>query len=312
MARRAVRDCAIAAAVCGLLASACGDDASDDSADVDAGAVDTDDDDDDETDTDDVPDASGFVVTPFADAEFVPAAPGVPDGPAVAFLWGDPATGPVAYLLRISPGGGVGPHTHSSRYDAISLGPGWRHWLAGEAEEDIVTHPAFTYVSQPAGQVHTDECEGPDDCFFFLYMPEVFDFMPAPDPDPVEDVGEYRVIEPDDRTFVPAIPDLPEGPQVAIASGDPDAGPVAYFLELPPGWQSGMHTHTSDYHAITLGADSRHWLLGEDESDAAPLDALTYWYQPSTVPHDDACDGSEACLAFLVMPGPIDIVPHEQ
>ena len=41
-----------------------------------------------------------MIVTPFQDAKFVPVDPTQSDGPQIAVLWGDPAKGPSAMLLK--------------------------------------------------------------------------------------------------------------------------------------------------------------------------------------------------------------------
>lgn len=42
------------------------------------------------------PVSDAMIVTPFADAKFTPVNPALPDGPEIAVLRGDPATGKLA------------------------------------------------------------------------------------------------------------------------------------------------------------------------------------------------------------------------
>ena len=93
-----------------------------------------------------------------------------------------------------------------------------------------------------------------------------------------------------------------------LVSGDPKTGPVAFIVEIPPGGTAGLHSHTSEYHAIVVGGAPAHWLPHEkNEGEAQAVG--TYWFQPGGYVHGDRCTGATPCHAFLMMPKPLDVKP---
>jgi quercetin dioxygenase-like cupin family protein len=108
----------------------------------------------------------------------------------------------------------------------------------------------------------------------------------------------------EDVTFSPAIPNLPDGPQLAVLWGDPSTGPSAMLLTLKRG-ALPLHTHTSDYHLVVLRGKMKHWGVGQTEADAKPLGPGSYWFQPGNIVHGDACLDEE-CLVHIVWSGKRD------
>jgi hypothetical protein len=103
-----------------------------------------------------------MVVVPFEDASFGPVSPALPLGPQLAVLWGDPASGPSAMLLKL----GRGPvplHTHTADYHLVVLAGAMKHWGAGESEAEAPELGPGSYWFQPGGQAHGDACLA-DEC----------------------------------------------------------------------------------------------------------------------------------------------------
>lgn len=111
------------------------------------------------------------IVIPFENAKFIPLDPKDPgngkDGYAV--LWGDPATGPSHMLFRFGKmvGGDDPMHAHSSDYQAVVLKGIAKHWVKGKTEADATPLGPGGYWSQPAGQLHADNCVV-DECLLFV------------------------------------------------------------------------------------------------------------------------------------------------
>jgi hypothetical protein len=114
------------------------------------------------------------------DAKFVSADPRDPaHSPQVAFVAGDPATGPVAFLLKSK--GTTPPHYHSSDYWLVTLEGTTKHYLKGK-EADAKENPPGTTWFQPGGdvaQAHVDECLTESGCTYFIVMDKKNDFIPA-------------------------------------------------------------------------------------------------------------------------------------
>ena len=106
--------------------------------------------------------------------------------------------------------------------------------------------------------------------------------------------------------WFPIDPKNPEGPQLAVASGDPQKGPSAVYLKLKKG-SAGIHSHTADYHAVLVSGTARHW-DGEDGSQAKELNAGSYWFQPGKKDHGDECVSDE-CVIFLQLASKFDFIP---
>ncbi len=111
-------------------------------------------------------DKKKMVVTPFQDARFVPVDPKQPDGPQLAVLWGDPAKGPSAMLLRLKKGEGR-LHVHSSDYHLTLLQGTMKHWSEGEQEADAKPLGPGSYWFQPGNLAHGDSCLS-DECLMFV------------------------------------------------------------------------------------------------------------------------------------------------
>ena len=103
-----------------------------------------------------------MVVTPFEEAVFVPVNPDLPEGPQLSVLWGDPATGPSAMLLRLKRGP-IPLHTHSSDYHLVVLRGTMKHWGEGQLEAGAKPLGPGSYWFQPGDKVHGDSCLT-DDC----------------------------------------------------------------------------------------------------------------------------------------------------
>lgn len=126
--------------------------------------------------------AQPMVVVPIEEARFEPVDPRQPAGPQIAVLWGDPAKGPSAILLKI--GKGEGPmHYHSSDYHLSLLRGEMKHWAAGEREPDAEVLKPGSYWFQPGGQAHADSCLT-DECLMFVQWADRRDGFLADEPGP--------------------------------------------------------------------------------------------------------------------------------
>jgi len=96
-----------------------------------------------------------MIVTPRAAIDFTPLFAGAPDGPAIAILRGDPATGPSEMLMRMPRGDGV-PHVHTSDYSLIVLEGRMTHVAQGG--KDLRELGPGSYWFQPGGEAHVDSC----------------------------------------------------------------------------------------------------------------------------------------------------------
>ena len=113
----------------------------------------------------------------------------------------------------------------------------------------------------------------------------------------------------DDAKFAPLDLEHPGGNQFAMLWGDPMKGPSAMLVKFKKG-VSSLHYHSTDYHLAVIQGTMKHWVEREREEDAKPLEAGSYWFQPSKQPHADACLTDE-CLTFVYWLDKRDYIPAE-
>jgi quercetin dioxygenase-like cupin family protein len=254
------------------------------------------------------PDTGGYHLNKLADAKYGPLDPNNPKGPEIAVLHGDPQKGG-AFLLKLPPGMKAPVHTHTADYHAVVLSGAPKHWLPG-GDKKAKPLDAGSYWFQPGNQPHGDECTGKDPCVLFLVMTGAFDFAPAPTAKAIaaKDVGKYTLTAKKDAKWGPVDPKQPDGMKMAFVFGDPKTGPVGFMIELPPKANGGIHSHTSDYHAITLEGTPAHWLPHE-KGEGEPVEPGTYWFQPGGYDHGDRCASDKPCRAFVFMDKALDFKP---
>jgi quercetin dioxygenase-like cupin family protein len=251
------------------------------------------------------PDTGGFKLIAASSLQYASLDPSKPGSPELAVVTGDPKLGG-GFFLKLPAGFKSGLHTHSSDYHAVVISGAPKHWLAGQ-EKAAKPLGIGTYWFQPGTQPHGDECTGTEPCVLYLVLPGPFDFQPTPNAKPVKP-GKYLLIERKSLKFAPMDPKQPTGPKMAIVSGDPKTGPVAFIIELPPGANSGLHSHTSEYHAVVLEGAPAHWLPHE-KNEGEPLTPGTYWFQPGGYDHGDRCTSTTPCRTFVMMPKALDFKP---
>lgn len=259
-----------------------------------------------ETEPDTEPTAADNTLVEPDDLSYQPVDPKYPDGPQMAVVHGDPTAGGLsAFFLKLPAGSDAGIHSHTAGYQAVVVSGTPKHWLPGD--KDVKPLEPGGYWMQPGDQPHGDVCEGDSECVLFLVMDGKFDFTPRPDVKEIEDRGSYKQVSLAEAKLAPMKPDG-KGPKIAVLSGDPKAGPVAFYIELAANSETGMHKHTSDLHMLMLQGSTTHQVDGGDRSDKE-LATGTYRFQPGGQFHNDGCRGDQPCRAFVFASGAMDIVP---
>lgn len=105
------------------------------------------------------------LVVDIGDAAFTPIVASRPDGPTMAVLKGDPATGPSDVLLKYKKTDGT-PHIHTSAYRAVVVSGKMMHYEKCTCEAAGALEPG-SYWYQPGGAIHGDACLT-DECVLFV------------------------------------------------------------------------------------------------------------------------------------------------
>ena len=116
-------------------------------------------------------------ITSCKDLQFAPLGEGNPV--EAALLWGDPATGPVAFLVRMPPGYSEPWHSHSSTYRAVLI-EGRLQSRGKDAATDFAdVYEPGAYLVQPGGQVHSEVNAGNRPLLALVIFDGPADFVPA-------------------------------------------------------------------------------------------------------------------------------------
>jgi hypothetical protein len=73
-------------------------------------------------------------------------------------------------------------------------------------------------------------------------------------------------------------------------------GDYGMLLRMPPNFEAGLHTHTADYHAVSVQGT---WVHTNEDGNGKELPPGSYVFQPGKQPHNDLCKGPSECI-FLV------------
>jgi hypothetical protein len=104
-------------------------------------------------------------------------------------------------------------------------------------------------------------------------------------------------------------PYAPNSPlQVAALWGDrTKPGEYGMLLKLPAGFEAGRHTHTADYHAVTVQGTWVH--TNDGDSTVREFPPGSYVMQPGKLVHNDICRGTTDCILFIHQHGQGDFIP---
>lgn len=127
------------------------------------------------------PKAGKYKLNPRKDVTWKPFDPSQPDGVKLAVVHGDPAVGPVGFLIEFPPGANAGLHSHTGDYHAVVLSGAPAHWLPHEKGQGEPLEVG-TYWWQPGGYDHGDRCTGEEPCYAFVWESKALDFKPAAAP----------------------------------------------------------------------------------------------------------------------------------
>lgn len=105
----------------------------------------------------------------------------------------------------------------------------------------------------------------------------------------------------DQVTFKEKMP----GAQIATVWGDPETGAHGTFTKFAPGYDAGMHTHSSDIIAVVIkGA-----YLYRDEAGEKRVGPGEFIRIPAGHKHWSGGDKAEGVLMYQESPGKFDLIP---
>ncbi|MGI9407678.1 MAG: cupin domain-containing protein [Hyphomicrobiaceae bacterium] len=103
----------------------------------------------------------------------------------------------------------------------------------------------------------------------------------------------------DDLVWVEGGPGL----HFALLWGDWTKGNYGMVVKIEAGHAAPKHSHTSDYHGVTIQGT---WVHTFEENDDRTLMPGSYAFQSGKEDHGDRCEGPQDCLILIHQHGPRD------
>jgi quercetin dioxygenase-like cupin family protein len=208
-------------------------------------------------------------------------------------------------LFKLEPGTTVPEHWHTSNERMVLLSGVME--VDYEGQEPVTLTPGV-YAYGPAELPHETYCLGePGDapCILFIAFEEPVDAIEGA-PAGIPDVEAFIWAADDpDVPWVPCFDWMPEGCELAVIQGNPEAPNADVFFKLAPDSKVPMHWHTSAERMVLVSGELRVNYQGQ-----APvvLDPYTYAYGPAGLPHDTRCGNRGDCILFIAFEDPVDAV----
>lgn len=98
------------------------------------------------------------------------------------------------------------------------------------------------------------------------------------------------------------------GLHFALVWGDWTQDDYAMIVKIEAGQAAPRHSHTLDYHGVTIQG---HWVHTFSENDDRTLAPGSYAFQSGREDHGDRCEGPEDCLILIHQHGPRDFIPPQ-
>lgn len=114
-----------------------------------------------------------------------------------------------------------------------------------------------------------------------------------------------------DLKWVPMDPSKPDAsPLIVPLWGDMQKEANGFLIKLKGGSPGSHHTHSNDYHGVTITGAPSHLQDGQKKAETLPAPA--YWFEPGKAPHTSQCLGKDECIALVHFnEGMADFAPAE-
>lgn len=97
--------------------------------------------------------------------------------------------------------------------------------------------------------------------------------------------------------------------QLAVVSGDLQAGPHATFGRLPANYETSIHVHTHGYRAVVMSGEMTNPFKGE--LDPPIMKPGSFWSVAGGAEHSTACVSDVPCEFFMFAENGLDFTPVE-
>ena len=97
-----------------------------------------------------------------------------------------------------------------------------------------------------------------------------------------------------------------KGVKMAVADGDPSAGPAHFFMKFVGGFKAPMHHHTADHFVTVVSGTLVLTIDGKD----VKLPAGSYFSFTKAKPHATACAAGADCVLVIDSRDKWDVLPE--
>ena len=198
-------------------------------------------------------------------------------------------------MVKFPAGHGDPVHSHPSDFTGILTSGELSH---GRSAEDFDLVSQGGALVQPANEAHYTGCSDAGDCVLVGHMSGAMATVPSDAP--VEGEMAYSVTNSEGIGYEALNPKQPQGPKMAVLSGDRMAGAFQALVHLPAGASGPMHSHSSTYSAV---------LLSGTVNNGNDIPVGSHWTHVGGDAHTTSCVSEEPCVFFAAMDGAFDMVP---
>ena len=234
--------------------------------------------------------------TAAADVKWAPFNPEQPDGPSWVILEGDPTKGAFTMMAKLGAGFETPLHKHPSGFTGVVISGEVRH---GASKDAAQTMGPGTMWTEPADEAHVTACVGDEDCVFVGRMDGPMAMTPVETP---AEAPSLSVVAAADIEYTPVNPEQPQGPGMALISGDQTQGAFVALAKFPGGMSTPEHVHTAGYVGVVISGQIK-------DGDGAAKTAGSYWNNIAQHPHETSCVEGQDCVFFVSMDGAMDMTP---
>jgi len=114
--------------------------------------------------------------------------------------------------------------------------------------------------------------------------------------------GKHQSRSVDDLAWVNGGPGL----DFALVWGDWTKDDYGMIVKIKAGHAAPQHSHTSDYHGVTIQGK---WVHTFGKNDHRTLKPGSYTFQSGKENHGDRCEGPQDCLILIHQHGSRDFIP---
>jgi len=111
-----------------------------------------------------------------------------------------------------------------------------------------------------------------------------------------------------DAKWMPINPEKPQGPQMAVITGNPKEGAFSALVKFPAGAATPLHSHPANFTGMMVSGTLKNGRSAEDNTAMGPG---TLWTEPADEVHFTGCAPEADCIFVGHMDGSMGMTPTD-